>query len=91
MKNIPGLSPELAEQLRKTDPALLDRVEAALNTAPPNSRVEKTLKTAEALQLSGLQKQMAGDVTPEARGELAVQCLVLRGLNDLFPRRSVVK
>lgn len=92
MKNIPGLSAELAEHLRKTDPTLLARVEAALNFEPPNSRVEKILTAEEESQLSDFQKQMADkDTSAVQRGELANASLRLRGLSDLFPHHTAVK
>jgi hypothetical protein len=92
MKNSPGLSAELAEHLRQTDPNLLERVEAALNFAPQNPRFEKILNAEEESQLSDLQKQMADkDTSADQRGKLANAALKLRGLSDLFPHRTAVK
>ena len=77
----PMIPTALADHLRRTNPALLQQLEAAATPLPQNTAELKTLTDAETQQLKALQSEMnEKDCTPERRGTLAVACLKLRGL-----------
>lgn len=86
-----NLPSEIETALRRSNPELLTKVENALAEATTLNPGIKTLSASEQSQLADWQQQMKGEITAEARAALVTKCLRLRGLHDLFPRRTIAK